>query len=129
MKASYKVMDIKKVLDVWEKNYPDRKTISFSELENLTIRLRKPLIYNIEEIISLLLVYITNNHTETIHLCKESDVCKILKVKKLAMHQWRTKSYIRYIQIAKTIRYDLTALLEDLNKIRDKTYHLTDFIL
>jgi hypothetical protein len=121
MKNEYKISDIKKVLEIWGQNHPDRKTISFYELEKITKKIRKPLIYSIEEIIGLLSKYITDNQILTAHICKESDVCKILKVKKLALHQWRTKGYIRFIQYnTRAIHYDLKTLLENLQNIRDK---------
>jgi hypothetical protein len=121
MKHNYKISDIRKALDLLEQNHPERITISLSELERITQKLSKPFIYSIDEIIRLLLEYKTNNHIVSNQLFKEGDVCKIIKVKKLALHHWRAKGYIRFIQYnTKSIRYDLIALLEDLQNIRDK---------
>lgn len=125
MKQNYKLSDIRKALDVFEQNYPGREALDFTELEKITKKFRKPLIYNINELTMLLSNYIADNQIQSVQLHKESDVCKILKVKKLAMHHWRIKGYIRFIQYnSRTIRYDLNVLLEDLKNVQAKNISL-----
>jgi hypothetical protein len=121
MNQNYKISDIQKALEVFEQNYPEKSTLSFAELEKITKKFRKPLIYSIEELIRLLSDYIADNDIQELQFHRESKVCNILKVKKLAMHQWRIKGYIKYFQgETRAIRYDLNTLLEDLKNIHDK---------
>jgi hypothetical protein len=125
MKQNFKLSDIRKALDAFEQNYPERKTVNFTELEKITKKLSKPLIYNINELTRLLSDYIADNQIQSVQLHKESDVCKILKVKKLAMHHWRIKGYISFVQYnSRTIRYDLNVLLEDLKSVQVKNISL-----
>ena len=121
MLKKYKIADIRKALDFIEQTNPERNTLNFPELEKITSQIRIPLIYNIDELIQLMSDYIIVNCTEDIKLYRESEVCCILKVKKLALHQWRKKGYIKYYKIDnKAIRYDLEILLDDLKTVRDK---------
>lgn len=121
MKTNYKISDIKEVLEIWGQNHPNSQTISFAELVKATKIYNKPLIYNVEDIIRLLSEYIANNYNQPSLGHSESEVCTILKVRKLSLHQWRAKGYIRYNQLAtRTISYNLNFLLEDLKNVRDK---------
>ena len=123
MLNKYKVSHIRKALDAFEQNFPERQTISLVELEILTKKFRKPSIYNIEELIRLLTKHIEESQILPVDFYCESEVCKILNVKKLAMHHWRKKGYITCIKINnRTIQYNLITLLADLKKIYAKTY-------
>jgi hypothetical protein len=123
MVNKYKILHIRKALDAFEQNSPERQTISLVELEILTKKFRTPLIYNIDELIRLLTKHIEENRLLPIDFYCESEVCKILNIKKLAMHHWRKKGYITCIKVNnRTIRYNLNILLADLKKIYAKTY-------
>jgi hypothetical protein len=123
MKINYNISTIRKALDSIEKSNPEKQSLSFFELEQITKKLSNPLIYNIEDIIKLLSDYIEDNDDEAIFLHSETEICGIIKVKKLAMHHWRRKGYIQYTMFNgnnRTIRYKPITLLEDLRNVRDK---------
>ncbi len=123
MVHKYKVSHIRKALDAFEQNSPEMQTISLVELEIITKKFRTPSIYNIEELIMLLTKHIEVSRLLPVDFYSESEVCKILNVKKLTLHHWRKKNYITYIKVnTRTIRYDLYTLLADLKKIYAKTY-------
>jgi hypothetical protein len=127
MHREYKVADIRQALDAFEKSFPG-KPLALSELEKIIKKFKIPIIYSIEDLIRLLSSYITENRIQTTQLYKESEVCRILKVRKLAMHEWRAKKYITCIQLERrTIRYDLNDLLKELKEIRDKNISLGHF--
>lgn len=123
MASTHKVSHIRKALDAFETNFPERQSINLIELEELIKKVRIPPIYNIEELIRLLTKHIDENHFLPVDFYNEGEVCKILNVKKLTLHQWRKKNYITCIKgNTRTIRYDLNTLLADLKKIFAKTY-------
>ena len=117
MKKYYKISHIRKALDAFEKEFPERKSISLDELEKISKNVRTPEIYNIEELIKLLTTYIAENRHLPNLLRRESEVCNILKTQKLTMHHWRKNGNITYIQgDTRTVWYDLKVLLTDLKK-------------
>jgi hypothetical protein len=125
MNRNYKVSHIRKALDAFEQKFPERQTIGFAELELITKKLQIPAIYNLEVLIRLLTDYINENRLRP-QLYRESEVCKILNVRKLTMHQWRKNSNITYLQgDTRTIRYNLETLLADLKKNRHKNISVT----
>jgi len=125
MNRNYKISNIQKALNAFVQTYPEKPAISFAELEEITNQFNKPLIYNIEELISLLSDYIADNEIQAFQLYRESEVCDILKVQKLAMHQWRAKGYITFFHYnIRSIHYNLNTLLEDLKNVRDKNISL-----
>jgi hypothetical protein len=123
MKHTFKISIIRKALDSIEKSNPEKQSLSFSELEQITKKLSGPLIYHIEDMIKLLSDYIDDNDNIAICLHSETEICDIIKVRKLAMHEWRKKGYIQYTMFDgnnRTIRYKPHTLLEDLKNVRDK---------
>jgi hypothetical protein len=117
MNKYYKVSQIREALDYYEKSTHTGEWMSLPQLEQIIKKLKSPEIYNIEELIRLLSTYINENQQLLIQLYKESEVCKILKVQKLTMHQWRKNGNITYLQVdTRSIRYNLQKLLEDLKR-------------
>lgn len=131
MKQTYKISTIRKALDCIEKSNPEKQFLSFSELEQITKKLSSPLIYNIEDMIKLLSDYIDDNDDIIDLPHSESEICKIIKVKKLAMHHWRRKGYIRYTMSDgnNRIRYKPVTLLEDLKNVQDKNISIDSLYL
>jgi hypothetical protein len=118
MNRSYRLSQIRKALNAFEQKYPERKTIAFAELESIIKNIQTPAIYNLEVLIRLLTEYLDENQHQP-EFFRESEVCKILNVRKLTMHEWRKNHNITYIQgSTRTVRYDLEALLADLKKNR-----------
>ena len=124
MRKKYKISEIQKALDLIEVYDPKRESISMNELEKLIIDYNKPWIYNIDEIIRLLEEFLNLPVLPfpiILDSATESDVCKILKVKKLTMHEWRKKKFVENINSKnRTVKYDLDKLLRDLKNVHDK---------
>jgi hypothetical protein len=118
MIRKYKVSHIRKALDAFEQKHPEKRIISFAELELIIEKIKTPAIYNLEVLIRLLSDYLENNHQHQ-DLYRESEVCKILHVRKLTMHQWRKNHNITYFKSkTRSIRYSLETLLSDLERNR-----------
>jgi hypothetical protein len=118
MNRKYRVSHIRKALDAFEQKHPERQTIGIAELESIIEKIQTPAIYNLEVLIRLLSEYLDENHQQQ-DLYRESEVCKILNVRKLTMHQWRKNHNISYLKgKTRTIRYDLETLLADLERNR-----------
>jgi hypothetical protein len=124
MKTKYKISDIEKALGHLKKHDPQCERISMDDFEKLVKNYNQAWIYNIDEIIRLLEEFLDapfNSFPVKIDCAREIEVCEILKVKKLTLHEWRKKNFIRNIKTHnRTIRYDLHDLLVDLKKVRDK---------
>lgn len=119
MKKEYRLSEITEALQLYQHQFPSKKTISIKELEKLTRKVRVPFMYNLEELIRLLTEYIAEHmdHGKVLHT--EAAVCDILKVKKLTMHQWRKNKNISFLSWNnRSIRYDLNTLLDELIRNR-----------
>jgi hypothetical protein len=118
MNRKYRVSQIRKALDAFEQKHPERQTIGFAELESIIEKLQTPAIYNLEVLIRLLNEYLDENQQQQ-DLYRESEVCKILNVRKLTLHQWRKNHNITYFKSkTRSIRYNLETLLSDLERNR-----------
>lgn len=105
-------------MDAFERKHPERQTIGFEELESIIEKIQTPAIYNLEVLIRLLTKYLDENQHQP-EFFRESEVCKILNIRKLTMHKWRKNHNITYIQgNTRTVRYDLEMLLADLKRNR-----------
>jgi hypothetical protein len=110
-------LDIYNALKTHKKENPQRKSITILELIQQIKHKHKPRIYNLNEIIRLLSEHIDKHQDEP--PCPESEVCKIIKVKKLAMHNWRKHKFITHIPSDnRNIFYNLPILLAELKKIQ-----------
>jgi len=78
-------------------------------------------VYNINAIIRSLEVYLSTHKVYTISEYKETEICEIIGVRKLTMHNLRKKGLIRCFKYdTRTILYHMYDLLEDFQTIRDQ---------
>jgi len=128
MKAQqYKIEDIYKTLENIEYSNPKLKRISMDQLEKAIKITRTPVIYNVEDIIERLQDYIHKHEKHHEHLfCREKELCKIIGVKKLALHQWRKRGLIEYEVLGtRMINYKLRTILHDFESIKDGRLSIT----
>ena len=122
MKADqYAIPDIRKALENIEFSNPDIKRISMEQLEQAIRLTRTPAIYNIDNIIEKLRSYITKHAKHPEHLfVREKELCTIIGVNKLALHQWRKRGLIEFSRTGpRSILYSLRDLLGDFKNIRE----------
>ncbi|MEI6764634.1 MAG: hypothetical protein WCM76_03270 [Bacteroidota bacterium] len=121
MKANqYTFDDLHKALENLEYSNPHLKRITFAQLEMAVKKTRTRVIYNIDEIIERLKAYIKRHekNEESMH-CREKELCEIIGVRKLALHQWRKRGLIDYHKSGtRIIFYSLREILGDFRDIK-----------
>ncbi len=120
-KDSYTLTDIRKALENIEFSNPGIKRLSIEQLEYAIRLTRTPAIYNIDSIIEKLRAYNAKHarHPEHLHV-REKELCIIIGVNKLALHQWRRRGLIEFSRTGpRCILYSLRDLLGDFENIRE----------
>jgi len=122
MIKNYNLKDLDIALQCYQSANAGKETIEIKELTAIYTFVNKPIIYNIDIVIQLLSDYIDGPFLRSNVLYSESELCNIIKVKKLTLHECRDNGYISYTHISnsRTIRYDLIILLNDLKRIQSK---------
>jgi hypothetical protein len=119
MEKFFKIKDIKKLILEIEETQPHKKFISIKELTSNLKEVNKSLVYNLDEIIQDLKAFIKESHDQAQNcLYTEAETCKIIKVSRNTLYDWREQKYIRYAKLNNSlIRYKLPELLEDLEAL------------
>jgi len=119
MDKYYKISELKEIILEIEKSQPKQKYITIKELTGNLKEVNRSLVYNLDEIMENLKVYIGENDVAT--LCTEAATLKILEVNRNTLYEWRANHFIRYVKLNNTlIRYKLADLLEDLEALKMK---------
>lgn len=121
-KDQYTFEDLHKALENIEVSNPGVERITVEQLEKAVRITRTPAIYNVEEIVAKLKEYVKKHEKHhNLLFCTETELCIIIGVKKLALHQWRKRGLIEYkVYGTRTIEYSLKELLMDFEDIKNK---------